>query len=183
MAIRKIELLGADVLRRRAVEIPEAEISDELRRLVRDMFETMYDAEGIGLAGPQIGVPQRVIVVDVREEGSAPFALLNPRIVETSSDVEKADEGCLSIPGISGPVERRLRVVVEGLDEKGEPVRIEAEGLLARCLQHEIDHLDGVLFIDHLSPLKRNMVLKKYRKERAAAEKGGEKGRTAGSRR
>ncbi|HET7321669.1 MAG TPA: peptide deformylase [Longimicrobiaceae bacterium] len=171
MALRKIELLGAPVLRERAVEIPEAEIDDELRELVKDMFATMYDAEGIGLAGPQIGIPRRVIVVDVREEGQAPFALVNPRILERGGEAEREEEGCLSIPGISGLVERPDRVVVEALNEHGEPVRLEADGLLGRCLQHEIDHLDGVLFIDYLSPLKRNMLLKKYRKERAAEEK------------
>jgi len=161
MSVLKIELLGSEVLRRRADEI--GEVGDDLRRLVRDMFETMYHAEGIGLAGPQVGVARRVIVVDVREEGTAPFALVNPRLVESSRDLDKAEEGCLSIPGVSGVVQRPASVVVEGLDERGEPLRIEAEGLLARCLQHEIDHLDGVLFVDRVSPLKRNMILKKYR--------------------
>jgi peptide deformylase len=161
MSVLKIEMLGAEVLRRRAEEIDE--IDDALRGLVRDMFETMYQAEGIGLAGPQVGVERRVIVVDVREEGSTPFALVNPRIVETGRETDRAEEGCLSIPGVAGVVERPARVVVEGLSEHGEPVRIEADGLLGRCLQHEVDHLDGVLFIDRLSPLKRKMVLKKYR--------------------
>lgn len=161
MSVLKIEMLGSEVLRRRAEEIPE--IDDDLRKLIRDMFETMYDAEGIGLAGPQVGVDRRVIVVDVREEGTSPLALINPRIVESAADTDKADEGCLSIPGVSGVVERPTGVVVEALSDSGEPVRIEAEGLLGRCLQHEVDHLDGVLFVDRLSPLKRNMVLKRYR--------------------
>jgi peptide deformylase len=161
MSVLKIELLGSEVLRRRAEEIEE--IDDDLRALVRNMFDTMYDAEGIGLAGPQVGVERRVIVVDVREEGSTPFALVNPRIVESGSEAEKAEEGCLSIPGVAGVVERPARVVVEGLSEEGEPMRIEADGLLGRCLQHEVDHLDGVLFIDRLSPLKRRTVLKKYK--------------------
>lgn len=174
MSVLKIEMLGAEVLRRRAEEIPE--VDEGLRKLVRDMFETMYHAEGIGLAGPQVGVDRRVIVVDVREEGTTPLALVNPRIVEFAADTDKAEEGCLSIPGVSGVVERSTRVVVEALSESGEPVRVEAEGLLGRCLQHEVDHLDGVLFVDRLSPLKRNMVLKRYRTLLAEEQKKAERG-------
>ena len=173
MSVLKIEMLGSDVLRRKATEIDE--IDDDLRRLIRNMFETMYDAEGIGLAGPQVGVDRRVIVVDVREEESTPLALVNPRITESDPETDKAEEGCLSIPGVAGVVERPSRVVVEALTETGEPVRLEADGLLGRCLQHEIDHLDGVLFIDRLSPLKRNMVLKRYRARVAEEEKKGQK--------
>lgn len=173
MSAMKIEMLGADVLRRPAEEIME--IDERLRETVADMFETMYEAEGIGLAGPQVGISRRVIVVDVREEHTEPFALVNPKIVERGGPREKAEEGCLSIPGVSALVERDATVVVEGLSEAGEPMRIEADGLLARCLLHEIDHLDGVLFIDHLSPLKRNMLLKKYRTLAAQAEDAGRK--------
>jgi peptide deformylase len=180
MSVLKIELLGSEVLRRRAEEI--VEVDDDLRRLIRDMFETMYHAEGVGLAGPQIGIERRVIVVDVREEGSNPFALINPRIVESTREMDKAEEGCLSIPGVAGVVERSARVVVEALSEMGEPVRIEAEGMLSRCLQHEVDHLDGVLFIDRLSPLKRNMVLKRYRTLQAGEEKGSERRSSAPAR-
>jgi peptide deformylase len=166
MASLKIELLGSEVLRRRAdeIEAPDA----ELDTLIDDMFETMYANQGIGLAGPQVGVSRRVIVVDVNDETgeeAGAFALLNPRVVEQGSGLDKHDEGCLSIPGVNAVVERPWRVVVEGLDRAGQPVRMEAEGMLARCLQHEIDHLDGVLFIDRLSPLKRNMVLRRYRKQ------------------
>ena len=174
MSVLKIEMLGSEVLRRRAEEIPE--IDDGLRKLIRDMFETMYDAEGIGLAGPQVGVDRRVIVVDLREEGSTPLALVNPRIVDSAADTDKAEEGCLSIPGVSGVVERPTRVVVEALSDTGDPLRIEAEGLLGRCLQHEVDHLDGVLFVDRLSPLKRNMVLKRYRALVAEEQKKSEQG-------
>jgi peptide deformylase len=176
MSVLKIEMLGSEVLRKPAVEI--GEIGDDLRTLIQDMFETMYDAEGIGLAGPQVGVSRRVIVVDVREEGLEPFALVNPRVVERSGPSGKAEEGCLSIPGVSALVERTESVVVEGLDERGHPVRIEGAGLLARCLLHEIDHLDGVLFIDHLSPLKRNMLLKKYRTRQAEAAASGDRAGT-----
>ncbi|HEU0054963.1 MAG TPA: peptide deformylase [Longimicrobium sp.] len=162
MSLLKIEQLGAEVLRRRADEVPGADPA--LDKLIDDMFETMYDARGIGLAAPQIGISSRVIVVDVNDPETPPFALLNPRIVESSAEKEKGEEGCLSIPGISAPVERPARVVVEGLDRAGQPVRIEAEALLARCLQHEIDHLEGVLFIDRVGPLKRNMLLRRWKK-------------------
>jgi peptide deformylase len=164
MPSRSIELLGSEVLRRPAREVET--IDAEVRTLVRDMFETMYEAEGIGLAAPQVGVSRRVIVVDVREKGVDPFPLVNPRLVEESPEREKLEEGCLSIPGVSAPVERAVRVVVEGLDLEGRPVRLEAEGLLGRCLLHEIDHLDGVLFIDRLGPLQRSMLLRRYRKRK-----------------
>lgn len=164
MAVLKIEMLGSEVLRKRAEEI--AEVDDDLRSLIDDMFQTMYEAEGVGLAGPQVGVSRRVIVVDVREEGVEPFALINPVLVESSGETERAEEGCLSMPGLSGVVERSARVVVEGLDREGKPLRIEGEGLLGRCLLHEIDHLDGVLFIDRVSPLKRKMLLSRWRKRR-----------------
>jgi len=166
MPLLKIELLGSDILRRRADEVPGPD--PELDRLIDDMFETMYAAKGIGLAGPQVGVARRVIVVDVNDEGGeklGPFALLNPRVVEAGAELDKLEEGCLSIPNVTGVVERPWHVVVEGLDRQGQPVTIEADGMLARCLQHEIDHLDGILFIDRLSPLKRNMLLRKYRKQ------------------
>lgn len=162
MSLRTIELLGADVLRQKATDVPAP--GPELDLLVADMFETMYDARGIGLAAPQIGLSQRLIVVDVKEEGAEPMALLNPVVAEFTGPVEKYEEGCLSIPGVSAHVERPVTCVVDALDQQGNPVRIEAEGMLARCLQHEIDHLDGVLFIDRLSPIKRNMLLRKYRK-------------------
>jgi peptide deformylase len=138
-------------------------VDDEVRALVDDLMETMYAADGVGLAAPQIGVPLRVFVFDVRDEELDSGALVNPRIVEASG-TQRESEGCLSIPGLEEIVERSERVVVEGLDRTGEPVRIEADGLLSRCLQHEKDHLDGVLFIDRVSPLKRRMLLKKWSK-------------------
>ncbi|HEU0300028.1 MAG TPA: peptide deformylase [Longimicrobium sp.] len=162
MPLLKIETLGAEVLRRKAEAVPEP--GPELDRLVADMFQTMYDANGIGLAAPQVGLSQRLIVVDVKEEGAEPMALLNPAVAQAGSATEKYEEGCLSIPGVAAMVERPATCVVEALDARGQPVRIEAQGMLARCLQHEIDHLDGILFIDRLSPIKRNMILKKYRK-------------------
>ncbi|MBV9108911.1 MAG: peptide deformylase [Gemmatimonadetes bacterium] len=168
MPLLKIETLGSDVLRRRADEIAAPGSDAELDKLIDDMFETMYDARGIGLAAPQIGLSKRLIVVDVQDESgkdTGPFALFNPVILESGSDTEKQEEGCLSIPGVTGMVERPYTVVVEGQDRQGNAMRIEADAMLARCLQHEIDHLDGVLFIDRMSPLKRNMLLRKYRKQ------------------
>jgi peptide deformylase len=136
---------------------------EDVRALVGDLLETMYAEDGIGLAAPQIGVPHRVFVYDVREDEIEPGVLVNPTIVEATGK-QKEVEGCLSIPGLDEVVERSDRIVVEGLDGDGEPVRVEAEGLLSRCLQHECDHLDGVLFIDRVSPLKRRMLLKKWSK-------------------
>ncbi len=172
MAIRTIELLGSPVLRERAREVTE--FDDSLRALVADLFETMYHAEGIGLAAPQVGVSLRVFVVDLRTEegGEETFALVNPVLVEAGAETERSPEGCLSIPGLEEVVERPSTVVVEGSDPHGNPVRIEAEGLRARVLLHELDHLDGILFIDRVSPLKRKMLLKKWRRSRAEAAAG-----------
>ena len=162
MAKRTIELLGADVLRRPAM--PVAELDDELRSLIADMYETMRHAEGIGLAGPQIGESRRVVVIEALDEDSEPLALVNPQVVESSKEVDRAEEGCLSLPGLTAVIERPSRVTVEAVDPEGEPLRIEADDLLARVLQHEIDHLDGVLILDKVSPLKRRMLLRKWKK-------------------
>lgn len=168
MALLGIRLLGEKVLRRRAD--PVEEITGEVRRLVNDMFDTMYEAEGIGLAAPQVGVSRRVLVVDVEDtdENRHVHALVNPAVVQSSRETDRGTEGCLSIPGIEETVTRPARVTVEALSEGGEPVRIEADGLLARALQHEIDHLDGVLFIDRVSSLKRSILLRKWRKSSAS---------------
>jgi peptide deformylase len=167
MAIRTIELLGSEALRTPAKEVET--FDDDLRALVRDMFETMYHAEGAGLAAPQVNVPLRVFVFDLREEGRGrrePVALVNPRIVESSSRTARGPEGCLSIPGVDEVVTRAASVVVEGFTPDGEPVGYEVSGHLARVFQHEIDHLDGVLFIDRISPLKRRMLLKRWQRLR-----------------
>lgn len=139
------------------------ELDEEARALARDLEETMYEADGVGLAAPQVGVPVRMFAYDVRDPEAPSGVLVNPRVVDRSGS-EAGEEGCLSIPGLSAVVERPGRAVVEGEDPEGNDVRIEAEGLLARCLLHEIDHLDGVLFLDHLSPLKRRMLLDKWSK-------------------
>ncbi len=123
----------------------------------------MYAAQGVGLAAPQVGVLKRLFVMDIRDEAVKPQAVVNPVIV-TNSGSERGDEGCLSLPGLVGVVERRAHVVMEGLDLDGKPLHIEASELLARCIQHEIDHLDGVLFTDRVSPIKRKMLLNKWKK-------------------
>ena len=167
MAIHEIILMGDPVLRAKAEAVTS--FDNELKRLVRDMFETMYHAEGIGLAAPQIGNSTRVIVVDLRrddDEREEPerVALVNPIVSWLSEETSKHTEGCLSIPGLEEVVYRPVAVRVEGRDADGEAVTIEADALFARALQHEIDHLDGVLFLDRVSPLKRRMLLKKWKK-------------------
>jgi len=168
MAIREIRILGDPVLRIPAEEVPS--FDGEIQALAKDMLETMYRASGIGLAGPQVGVSRRVIVLDLgeaEEDDAGPVALVNPRVVESGKEKDRAPEGCLSIPGMEEVVERPSSVRVEGFTPQGEAVSIEATGLFSRALQHEIDHLDGVLFIDRLSPLKRRMALKKWQKSQA----------------
>ncbi len=162
--VRKVRLLGDPVLRKEAEDV--VAYDDRLRSLVRDMFETMYHEEGIGLAAPQIGVSARVIVLDLRREDheDEPMALVNPRLTWTSDETAKQTEGCLSIPSLEEIVERPARVRVEARDPEGDPIELEADDLLARALQHEIDHLDGILFLDRVSALKRRMLLKKWQK-------------------
>jgi len=159
--------MGDPVLRAEAEEVTV--FDDDLRSLVRDMFETMYHADGIGLAAPQIGLPVRVLVVDLRrrddeDEEEHRVALVNPTITWASEESEKQSEGCLSIPGLEEVVRRPVAVRVEGCDPDGAEITIDADDLYARALQHEIDHLDGVLFVDRVSPLKRRMLLKKWKK-------------------
>lgn len=163
-------MLGDPVLREKCD--PVAGVDDETRQLIDDLLETMYAEDGVGLAAPQIGVTTRVLVVDPREEGTSSLALVNPVIAEQSEETERGEEGCLSIPGVNDIVERPARVVVEGLGRDGNACRVEAEGLLARVLQHEIDHLDGVLFFDRLSPLKRRMLLRRWNKVKPEKARG-----------
>jgi peptide deformylase len=172
MAIREILIAPHPVLKAKAT--PVAQVDDEVRQLMDDMLETMYAAPGIGLAAPQVGVSQRVIVVDVAREGEPPqpLRLANPEIVWVSDDDACAEEGCLSVPEYYGEVARPAKVRIRYRDYENKEVEIEPEGLLATCLQHEIDHLDGVLFIDHLSSLKRNIILRKLVKARKLAEAG-----------
>ena len=171
MARRPILVIPDAKLRQRAA--PVAAVDAEVRALVEDMFETMYKAPGIGLAAPQIGVMRRIVVLDVAkrrdEEASAdPMVLINPEITYASEETALHEEGCLSIPDYYEDVERPAVIRVSYLDRDGKPTEIEAEGILAVCIQHEIDHLNGVLFIDHISRLKRSRVIKKF--EKAARE-------------
>jgi peptide deformylase len=166
MAVRPIVQFPDPVLKK--VARPVKTITDEIRALIRDMADTMYDAPGIGLAAPQVAVSLRVIVVDVewRDKDRHPRAYINPEIVDASGKI-KFEEGCLSVPDYGAEVERASRVVVRALDEDGKPVEIEAEGLHAVCFQHEVDHLNGMLFIDRLSALKRGLYVKRRKKELA----------------
>ena len=164
MAILRILEVPNPILKRPAA--PVDSIDDAVRRLLDDMLETMYAAPGIGLAAPQVGVSKRLVVVDVSEAKNTPLRLINPRLTWKSDRLVVAEEGCLSLPEQYAEVKRPEAVEVAYLDEHGEARTLKAEGLLARCLQHEIDHLDGILFIDHLSPLKRNMILRRYAKAR-----------------
>jgi len=159
MSLLPIHLLGSPVLREPSAPVPE--VTDEVRRLVDDMFETMDGAEGVGLAANQVGMAVRVAVVDA--EGSR-IAMINPTIAEASGK-SREEEGCLSIPDVYGEVTRPERIVLEATDQHGAPYRLEAAGLLARAIQHEIDHLDGILFLDRLSPMKRRLLVAKYRRE------------------
>jgi len=161
VSLLDVRVLGDPILRQ--VTTPVAGITDELRRLVDDMFDTMYAAKGIGLAAPQVGRLERVAVIDVGD--GAPLAIVNPEIIRSEGSA-KAEEGCLSIPEVYGDVERAAHVVVRALNRDGEPFEVEATELLARCLQHEIDHLHGKLFIDYLGTFKRRSALAKWAKER-----------------
>jgi peptide deformylase len=143
---------------------PVAKVDDAIRQLVDDMFETMYEAPGIGLAATQANVPKRVLVIDISEEKTASLCLVNPEIVVREGE-EQSEEGCLSVPGIYDTVTRSERVKVNALDRDGQSIELEADGLLAVCIQHEIDHLDGKLFVDYLSNLKRQRIRKKLEKE------------------
>jgi len=165
MALREILQPPHPLLKAKAV--PVERIDDALRRLAADMFETMYKAPGIGLAAPQVGVLQRLVVVDVADgEERRPMALVNPEIVWRSAELATAEEGCLSLPEQFADVTRPSTVRVKFTTEQGAERELPADGLLARCLQHEVDHLDGILFVDHLSALRRNMILRRLAKAR-----------------
>ena len=162
MAIRDILYYPDPRLRNRAQ--PVDSVDDEVRRLLDDMLETMYAAPGIGLAAIQVNVPNRAVTIDISEHGDQPLCLVNPEILELTGSVE-TEEGCLSVPGIYESVERADWIRARGLDRDGQAIEFEAEGLLAVCVQHEIDHLDGRLFVDHLSQLKRQRIRKKAHKQ------------------
>ena len=164
MTIKPLIILPDPILRQ--VSNPVERVDPDIRKLAEDMLETMYDAPGIGLAAIQVGVPRRLLVIDVAREGEEkqPLVFINPEIVTSSDERSVYEEGCLSIPDYYAEVERPATVTVRSIDREGKEQLTEAEGLLATCLQHEIDHLNGVLFIDHISRLKREMVIKKFTK-------------------
>ena len=170
MAIRKILTEPDPFLRQISYEVKK--VDNEIRKLMDDMLETMYLAPGIGLAAIQIGVPKRVIVIDLsKEEKKTPLYFVNPHIVVKSKNNATYEEGCLSVPGQFAEVDRPDKCHVSFLDYNGQPKELKAEGLLATCIQHEIDHLEGILFIDYLSKLKKNYITKKLSKQKKVLER------------
>ena len=163
MAVRSLHILGSPVLRQKALPVT---VDDDVRRLVDDLFETMHAARGVGLAANQVGVAKRVAVVDIGPDDPGPLVLINPVIVSRSAETDIAEEGCLSTPELFGEVERAVTVEVAALDRDGRPWQAEVHGYKARAVQHEIDHLDGVLFLDHLSAVKRGLLIAKWKRSR-----------------
>lgn len=154
--------------RLRTIAQPVDLVDDELRTLIDDMFETMYEAPGIGLAATQVNVHKRVVVMDLSEDKSEPMVFINPELEVLCDETDKYQEGCLSVPGFYEDVDRPLKVKVNALDREGKPFELIAEGLLAVCIQHECDHLNGKLFVDYLSNLKRDRIKKKLEKQHRA---------------
>lgn len=167
MAILTILEFPDERLRKKAKPLEAVDLAAQ--QLIDDMLETMYAAPGIGLAANQVNVQKRVIVVDISEEKNSPLALVNPEVIAKEGE-EESDEGCLSVPGVFEKVKRAEKIRVRGLGRDGNPLEFDAEGLLAVCIQHEIDHLEGKLFVDYLSPLKRQLARKKVRKEQRQRE-------------
>ncbi|MBA4502931.1 peptide deformylase [Marinobacterium marinum] len=161
----KLNILEFPDPRLRTIAEPVEQVDDAIRQLVDDMFETMYDAPGIGLAATQINVHKRVVTIDISEDKSEPLVLINPEYTILQEDLESMQEGCLSVPGFYEDVTRPNRVLLKALDRDGTPYEMEAEGLLAVCIQHELDHLNGKLFVDHLTALKRNRIRTKLEKQ------------------
>ena len=169
-----LEILHFPDPRLRNLARPVTEVDDAVRQLVDDMFETMYAAPGIGLAATQVNVAKRIVVIDISEDKTQPLCLINPEIIEKHG-VEEMEEGCLSVPGVYDVVQRAERIRIRALDRDGQVFETETDGLLAVCIQHEIDHLDGKLFVDYLSQLKRTRIRKKLEKEqRQSATAGGD---------
>lgn len=150
---------------------PVAEVDDRIRQLVRDMAETMYAAPGVGLAATQVDVHERVVVIDVSEDGNDLHVLINPEITWKSDEQQTYEEGCLSVPGVYDEVQRAARIHVKALNERGEPFEFDADGLLAVCVQHELDHLQGKVFVEYLSLLKQNRIRTRLRKQQREAQR------------
>ena len=171
MALREILTEPNKILRQKSLKVEK--VDQEIQKLIDDMFETMYAAPGIGLAAIQVGVPKRVIVLDTarKEEPKKPMCFVNPEVIEKSQKNSTYEEGCLSVPNFFAEVDRPKKCDVDYLDYNGEKKILKAEGLLATCIQHEMDHLEGVLFIDYLSKLKKNMIIKKLSKQKKELER------------
>ena len=171
MALRQILTEPNSILRQKSSIVEK--VDGEIQKLMDDMLETMYAAPGIGLAAIQVGVPKRIIVLDIsrNEEPKKPMFFINPEIVEKAKNNSTYEEGCLSVPGQFAEIERPESCHLKFLDYNGQPQEIKAEGMLATCIQHEIDHLEGILFIDYLSKLKKTMIIKKLSKEKKALER------------
>ncbi|WP_440054626.1 peptide deformylase [Pseudoalteromonas sp. T1lg65] len=165
-----LEVLRFPDERLRTVAAPVSEVNDDIRQITKDMLETMYDENGIGLAATQVDIHQRIVVIDVSEERDQPIILINPEIIKQDGTTV-SEEGCLSVPYSYAKVDRAEQVTVKALNEQGEAFEMDAGGLLAVCIQHELDHLVGKLFIDYLSPLKRQRIRKKIEKEAKLAAK------------
>lgn len=161
MAVLEIRKFGDTALREKALKVDE--ITPDIDKLIKDMIETMYASLGVGLAAPQIGVSKRIIVIDGEEEGL--FIIINPVILKKEGKIIE-EEGCLSVPGIYSKVTRYEKVTAEGINQKGEKIKISKDGLIGKALQHEIDHLEGVLFIDRVSKIKRQILLDEYKKKK-----------------
>lgn len=176
-----LPILTAPDPRLKKKSLPVEAVDDGVRQLMDDMLATMYDAPGIGLAAPQVGVLKRVVVLDIEREDTktGPLFMANPEIIDASDEDASYEEGCLSVPEHYSDVVRPAKVTVRYLDREGKTQEVAAEGLLATCLQHEIDHLDGILFIDHISALKRNMILRKLLKARKEKERDEAEGKPA----
>ena len=171
MALRQILTEPNEILRKKS--LPVENVDKDLQILMDDMLETMYAAPGIGLAAIQVGVPKRVIVLDIdqKEGQKKPLFFVNPEIIQKSKNLSTYEEGCLSVPGQFAEIDRPDRCHLKYLDYYGEKKEINAEGMLATCIQHEIDHLEGILFIDHLSKLKKTMIIKKLSKQKKVLER------------
>ena len=171
MALKKILTEPNKILRQQS--LPVEKVDGELQKLIDDMLETMYAAPGIGLAAIQVGVPKRVIVLDIasKDEPKNPMCFINPEIIEKSETNSTYEEGCLSVPGQFAEIDRPSKCYLKYLDYYGQPKEIKAEGMLATCIQHEMDHLEGILFIDYLSKLKKSMIVKKLSKQKKELER------------
>ena len=171
MALKKILTEPNKILRQKS--LPVEKVDGELQKLIDDMLETMYAAPGIGLAAIQVGVPKRVIVLDIasKDEPKNPMCFINPEIIEKSETNSTYEEGCLSVPGQFAEIDRPSKCYLKYLDYYGQPKELKAEGMLATCIQHEMDHLEGILFIDYLSKLKRSMIVKKLSKQKKELER------------